>query len=178
MIIIFLNICKKQNPNTEKEVNQDLIDWLNTLSKGQDIIANEFNTKEGETRPPKRYNSGSLILAMENAGKLIEDEELREQIKSSGIGTSATRAETLKKLVKIKYLSLNKKTQIITPTKIGLAVYDVVEKELPSLLNSEFTASWEKGLAQVADGKVTEEEFMQKLNDYVSSSVNKLKKAV
>ena len=118
-----------------------------------------FQIKEGETSPPKRYNSGSIILAMENAGQLIEDEELRAQIKGSGIGTSATRAEILKKLIHIKYLALNKKTQIITPTLLGEMVFDVVGHSIRSLLNPELTASWEKGLNYVAEGEVRTESY-------------------
>ena len=128
----------------------------------------ELYIKEGETTPPKRYNSGSMILAMENAGQLIEDEELRAMIKGSGIGTSATRAEILKKLVTIKYLALNKKTQIITPTKLGEMVYDVVDSSLRPLLNPELTASWEKGLNYVAEGTITPEEYMEKLDHFVT----------
>ena len=123
--------------------------------------------KEGETTPPKRYNSGSMILAMENAGQLIEDEELRAQIKGSGIGTSATRAEILKKLFHINYLSLNGKTQIITPTMLGEMVYEVVNDSIVHLLNPELTASWEKGLAYVAEGSITTEEYMEKLTGFI-----------
>lgn len=162
-------------PRLIKDNNKNLSNWLNDKAVGDNITASTFEVKEAETKPPSRYNSGSLILAMENAGKLIEDEELREQIKTSGIGTSATRAETLKKLVKIKYLALDKKTQIITPTNLGNKVYLSVKEALPSMLRPDFTASWEKGLTQVAEGKVSEEEFMKKLNNYVASSVNKLK---
>ena len=128
--------------------------------------------KEGETSPPKRYNSGTIILAMENAGQLIEDEELRAQIKGSGIGTSATRAEILKKLIHIKYLSLNGKTQIITPTLLGEMVFDVVENSIRSLLNPELTASWEKGLTYVAEGQITSEEYMVKLENFIASRTN------
>ena len=119
-----------------------------------------LDIKEGKTSPPKRYNSGSLMLAMENAGQLIEDEELRAQMKGSGIGTSATRGEILKKLFNIKYLSLNKKTQIVTPSMLGEMVYDVVQNSIRSLLNPELTASWEKGLNYVAEGDITSEEYM------------------
>ena len=128
--------------------------------------------KEGETSPPKRYNSGSMILAMENAGQLIEDEELRAQIKGSGIGTSATRAEILKKLVNIKYLALNKKTQVITPTLLGEMIYDVVDHSIKSLLNPELTASWEKGLTYVADGDITPDEYMRKLEQFIITRTN------
>ena len=137
------------------------------LKKGDIIKFRSFEIKEGETSPPKRYTSGSMILAMENAGQLIEDEELRAQIKGSGIGTSATRAEILKKLVNIKYLSLNEKTQVITPTMLGEMVNDVVYASIRQLLNPELTASWEKGLTYVAEGSVTEEEYMQKLDAFV-----------
>ena len=131
--------------------------------------------KEGETSPPKRYNSGTIILAMENAGQLIEDEELRAQIKGSGIGTSATRAEILKKLVNIKYLALNKKTQIITPTLMGEMIYEVVNSSIRPLLDPALTASWEKGLTMVADGTITEDEYMKKLDDFVSRRTNIVK---
>ena len=141
---------------------------LKSLKKDTLLPVNEFYIKEGETTPPKRYNSGSMILAMENAGQLIEDEELRAMIKGSGIGTSATRAEILKKLVTIQYLALNKKTQIITPTKLGEIIYDVVDNSLRSLLNPELTASWEKGLNYVAEGSITPEEYMAKLDHFVT----------
>ena len=131
-----------------------------------------YEIKEGETSPPKRYNSGSMILAMENAGQLIEDEELRAQIKGSGIGTSATRAEILKKLVANKYLALNKKTQIIAPTLMGEMIYDVVNASIRSLLNPELTASWEKGLTYVAEGSITSDEYMEKLTNFIKSRTN------
>ena len=137
------------------------------LKKGMKLPIKDFEIKEGETSPPKRYNSGSLILAMENAGQLIEDEELRAQIKGSGIGTSATRAEILKKLVNIEYLALNKKTQVITPTLLGEMVFDVVNHSIRSLLNPELTASWEKGLTYVANGEITPEEYMEKLESFI-----------
>ena len=140
---------------------------LMELKKGQILPVREFEIKEGETSPPKRYNSGSMILAMENAGQLIEDEELRSQIKGSGIGTSATRAEILKKLVNNKYIALNKKSQIITPTLLGEMIFDVVSASIRSLLNPELTASWEKGLTYVAEGSITQEEYMQKLEKFV-----------
>ena len=128
--------------------------------------------KEGETSPPKRYTSGSMILAMENAGQLIEDEELRAQMKGSGIGTSATRAEILKKLVANKYLMLNKKTQVITPALLGEMIYDVVDASIRPLLDPKLTASWEKGLTQVAEGEITSDVYMAKLNDYVTRRTN------
>lgn len=148
--------------------NPELIALLQTLKKGMILPVMAFTVKEGETSPPKRYNSGSMILAMENAGQLIEDEELRAQIKGSGIGTSATRAEILKKLVNIKYLNLNKKTQVITPTLLGEMVFDVVNVSMKQLLNPELTASWEKGLTYVAEGTITPEEYMQKLERFVT----------
>ena len=131
-----------------------------------------FVIKEGETSPPKRYTSGSMILAMENAGQLIEDEELRAQIKGSGIGTSATRAEILKKLVNIKYLALNGKTQVITPTLLGEMIFDVVGASIKQLLNPDLTASWEKGLTYVAEGSITPEEYMEKLERFVAGRTN------
>ena len=140
------------------------------------LILKGMNIKEGKTSPPKRYNSGSMILAMENAGQLIEDEELRAQIKGSGIGTSATRAEILNKLVKINYLKLNKKTQIITPAQQGELVYEVVYSSIRSLLNPELTASWEKGLTYVSEGSISEEEYMQKLTGFVSRMTEGVKK--
>lgn len=140
---------------------------MQKLKKGDILSIGGLGIKEGETSPPKRYNSGSMILAMENAGQLIEDEELRAQIKGSGIGTSATRAEILKKLFHIKYLSLNKKTQIITPTLLGEMIFDVVNCSIRQLLNPELTASWEKGLTYVAEGSITEQEYMDKLERFV-----------
>lgn len=148
--------------------NQAFIAMLGTLKKGMALSVKEFTIKEGETSPPKRYTSGSIILAMENAGQLIEDEELRAQIKGSGIGTSATRAEILKKLFNIKYLSLNTKTQVITPTLLGELIYDVVNASIKQLLNPELTASWEKGLTYVSEGSITSEEYMQKLENFVA----------
>ncbi len=144
------------------------LEVLKGLKKGMCFPVQRLTIKEGETSPPKRYNSGSLILAMENAGQFIEDEELRAQIKGSGIGTSATRAEILKKLVTIKYLALNKKTQIVTPSQLGEMVYDVVDSSIRSLLNPELTASWEKGLTYVAEGSITEEVYMDKLERFIS----------
>ena len=154
--------------SNESEVDAGLFELLKDVKKGSVLPVSELAVKEGETSPPKRYNSGSIILAMENAGQLIEDEELRAQIKGSGIGTSATRAEILKKLVTIKYLALNKKTQIITPTQLGEMIFDVVDNSLRSLLNPELTASWEKGLNYVAEGTITPDEYMQKLDHFVS----------
>lgn len=156
--------------------DQSFIDAVLSLKKGMKLAVNELIIKEGETSPPKRYSSGTLILAMENAGQFIEDEELRAQIKGSGIGTSATRAEILNKLVKISYLSLNKKTQIVTPALLGELVYEVVNASIRSLLNAELTASWEKGLAYVEEGKITTEEYMEKLEGFVGRMVNGVKK--
>ena len=153
---------KDQSSDTE------LFDAIKALRKGAVLPVRSLDIKEGETSPPKRYNSGSIILAMENAGQLIEDEELRAQIKGSGIGTSATRAEILKKLIHIKYLGLNKKTQIITPTLQGEMIYDVVDNSIRSLLNPELTASWEKGLTYVAEGSITSDEYMKKLDDFIT----------
>lgn len=152
----------------QENADQTLFEAIKTLKKGDVLPVRSLDIKEGETSPPKRYNSGSIILAMENAGQLIEDEELRAQIKGSGIGTSATRAEILKKLIHIKYLALNKKTQIITPTLQGEMVYDVVDNSIRSLLNPELTASWEKGLTYVAEGTITPDEYMKKLDDFIT----------
>lgn len=165
---------KKGEDAGEDNENQDedLFSLVQKLRKGIQLNVQGFQIKEGETSPPKRYNSGSIILAMENAGQLIEDEELRAQIKGSGIGTSATRAEILKKLIHIKYLALNKKTQIITPTLLGEMVFDVVGHSIRSLLNPELTASWEKGLNYVAEGEITPEEYMVKLERFVQNHTN------
>lgn len=151
------------------------IAMVQRLKKGSALELKGLEIKEGETSPPKRYNSGTMILTMENAGQFIEDEELRAQIKGSGIGTSATRAEILKKLVNIKYLALNKKTQIITPTLMGEMVYDVVAGSIKPLLDPALTASWEKGLTLVAEGNISEEEYMKKLDDFVSRRTNIVK---
>ena len=162
----------EENPGNESgDQNPDsgLFEIIKSLKKGMSLPVKALEIKEGETSPPKRYNSGSMILAMENAGQLIEDEELRAQIKGSGIGTSATRAEILKKLINIKYLALNKKTQVITPTLQGEMVYDVVEHSIRSLLNPELTASWEKGLTYVAEGSITPDEYMTKLDHFITS---------
>lgn len=169
---------REKDAGEEKEAaegSQDLLTALHSLKKNSTIQITDYQVKEGETSPPKRYNSGTLILAMENAGRLIEDEELRAQIKGSGIGTSATRAEILKKLVHIKYLSLNKKTQVITPALMGEMVYDVVSASIRPLLDPALTASWEKGLTLVAEGKITGEEYMQKLDDFVTRRTNIVK---
>lgn len=165
----YLKVVNEENQSQEKSADQKMFERVNALKKGMVLPVSAFEIKEGKTSPPKRYNSGSLILAMENAGQLIEDEDLRSQIKGSGIGTSATRGEILKKLFHIKYLSLNKKTQIVTPTLLGEMIYDVVEHSIRSLLNPELTASWEKGLTYVADGDITPEEYMQKLDHFIVS---------
>ena len=149
-------------------------EFLDTLKKGQKLDIYDMRTKEAETTPPTRYNSGSMILAMENAGKLIEDEELREQIKGAGIGTSATRAEIIKKLERIKYIAINNKTQIITPTEKGEAIYDVVNSSMPDMLNPKLTASWEKGLEMVAKKEIVPDEFMRKLENYINSKFDKM----
>ena len=159
--------------NSEKKETNNL-EILNNLKKGQEINIKNFETKDSETSPPTRYNSGSMILAMENAGKLIEEEELREQIKGAGIGTSATRAEIIKKLEKISYIAINTKTQIITPTKKGEVIYDVVKSSMPDMLNPKLTASWEKGLDMVAKKEIKSDEFMQKLEAYINSKFNRL----
>ena len=160
----------EQNPD-EKESNLEI---LNKLKKGQKVEIVNFEIKDAETSPPKRYDSGGMILAMENAGKLIEDEELREQIKGAGIGTSATRAGIIEKLERIKYIAINEKTQIITPTDKGEAIYDVVFKSIPDMLNPELTASWEKGLDMVAKKEIEPQIFMNKLENYIVSKINKL----
>ena len=168
----YLEIAKDNNK--EDDNGQEENQFLNTLKKGQEIDIYDMQTKEAETTPPTRYNSGSMILAMENAGKLIEDEELREQIKGAGIGTSATRAEIIKKLEKIKYIAINNKTQIITPTEKGEAIYDVVNVTMPDILNPKLTASWEKGLEMVAKKEILPDEFMVKLENYINSKFDKL----
>ena len=157
-----------------KEETAENLEILKTLKKGQEIPVRQYEIKDSETSPPTRYNSGSMILAMENAGKLIEEEELREQIKGAGIGTSATRAEIIKKLEKIKYIAINNKTQIITPTQLGEVVYDTVYQSIPDMLNPKLTASWEKGLDLVAKKEIQPEVFMQKLEQYVKGKVDKL----
>lgn len=157
----------ENNEEEEKSVDGTFFQTIQSLKKGTVLPAQSLEIKEGKTSPPKRYNSGSLILAMENAGQLIEDEELRAQIKGSGIGTSATRGEILKKLFYNKYLALNKKTQIVTPTMEGEMIYDVVDHSIRSLLNPELTASWEKGLNYVAEGTITSEEYMEKLDRFI-----------
>ena len=164
-----------EDNETEEKCDAELVALLMKLKKGDGLTVDEYQIKEGETSPPKRYTSGSIILTMENAGQFIEDEELRAQIKGSGIGTSATRAEILKKLVNIEYLKLNKKTQVLTPTLMGEMIYDVVDSALKPLLNPALTASWEKGLTQVAEGQITSEEYMGKLSDFVTRRTNIVK---
>ncbi len=170
----YQEILKNSKKSSENSDSTDNVEILNSLKKGIEIEVKEIATKEAETSPPTRYNSGSIILAMENAGKLIEDEELREQIKGAGIGTSATRAEIIKKLEKIKYIDINNKTQIITPTKKGETIYDVVNMSMADMLNPKLTASWEKGLEMVAKKEIQPEEFMEKLEKYIKQKVDRL----
>lgn len=168
---------KNQDDNGEEDDNmskEDFIAFVNSANKGDVISVSGFDIREGKTSPPKRYTSGNLILAMENAGNLIEDEELREQIKGSGIGTSATRAEIIAKLVRIKYLNQNNKTQIITPENLGEMIYEVVRLTVPTLLNPEMTASWEKGLEGIVNGTVNGGEYRRKLEDYIRRETNKM----
>ncbi len=173
-------VCMKQGylevlKNKAKEgESTDNLSILASLKKGQELEALNYEIKEAETNPPSRYNSGSMILAMENAGKLIEDEALREQIKGAGIGTSATRAEIIKKLERIKYIDINNKTQIITPTKKGEMIYDITLKSIPDMLNPNLTASWEKGLDMVAKKEIDSATFMEKLEKYIRSKIDKL----
>ncbi len=164
-----------EDKENEEKCDAEFVKLLMELKKGTVIAASSYEIKEGETSPPKRYTSGSIILTMENAGQFIEDEELRAQIKGSGIGTSATRAEILKKLVNIEYLALNKKTQVLTPTLMGEMIYDVVNSSIRPLLDPALTASWEKGLTLVADGDITSDEYMQKLTDFVGRRTNIVK---
>ena len=169
---------ESENEDKEEEVtvDHDFFDKIKSIKKGSEIDVAALSIKEGETSPPKRYTSGTMMLAMENAGQLIEDEELRAQIKGSGIGTSATRAGILEKLVKIKYLGMNKKTQVITPAQLGEMVYDVVDLSIKALLDPKLTASWEKGLTMVAEGEIPAEEYMTKLNDYVGRRTEYVRK--
>lgn len=179
----YLNIAKRQQDNTadmnsksdEAGLTAEMMEKLNAIKKGDTLEVKGFEIKEGETSAPKRYSSGTLILAMENAGNLIEDEELREQIKSCGIGTSATRDNIITKLVKNGYIQLNDKTQIVTPTFLGEVIYDVVKYSINNLLRAEMTASWEKGLTGVADGSITEAEYTEKMNTYVRNNTEKVK---
>jgi DNA topoisomerase-3 len=164
----------KEENNEEQEEVVSNIDILAKLKKNDEINIDNFEVKEGQTNPPSRYNSGNLILAMENAGKLIEDEALREQIKGAGIGTSATRGEIIKKLERIGYIAINSKTQIVTPTKKGEVIYDVVDKSMPDMLNPKLTASWEKGLEMVANKEIQKDIFMEKLEKYIHSKFDRL----
>ena len=172
--------AQSTSKSAEEDQTEDIkcdaafLDILKELKKGMRFPVNGLTIREGETSPPKRYSSGSLILAMENAGQFIEDEDLRAQIKGSGIGTSATRAEILKKLVTIRYLALNKKTQIVTPTQLGEMVYEVVDHSIRSLLNPELTASWEKGLTYVAEGSITPDVYMEKLERFISDRTGRV----
>ena len=169
------NEPKKESKNLEEQPEeQNNLEILKKLKKGEEIEVVNYETKTSETSPPSRYNSGSMILAMENAGKLIEEEELREQIKGAGIGTSATRAEIMKKLERIGYIAINSKTQIITPTDKGEKIYDVVFMSMPDMLNPKLTASWEKGLEMVSSKQIKPDEFMTKLEAYINSKINKL----
>ena len=168
----FLEVLKnRKNDNQEESENLDI---LSNLKKGQEVCVLNYETKDSETSPPSRYNSGGMVLAMENAGKLIEDEALREQIKGAGIGTSATRGEIIKKLERIKYIDINSKTQIITPTKKGEVIYDIVNRSIPDMLNPDLTASWEKGLDMVAKKEIEPKTFMEKLEKYINSKIDKL----
>ncbi len=164
----------EQTVESEAEKEESNLEILKKLKKGQEVETKNYEIKDAETSPPSRYNSGSIILAMENAGKLIEEEELREQIKGAGIGTSATRGEIIKKLERINYIAINSKTQIVTPTKKGEAIYDVVYYSMPDMLNPKLTASWEKGLDMVAKKEIKSDEFMIKLENYINSKFNKL----
>ncbi|WP_029321244.1 DNA topoisomerase, partial [Butyrivibrio sp. AE3004] len=166
---------KNDNEAEDAAADEGLFEVLSKLKKGDKLNLTAANIKEGETSPPKRYNSGTLILTMENAGQFIEDEELRSQIKGSGIGTSATRAGILDKLVKNGYLNLNKKTQIITPTQMGEMIYDTVFVSMKPMLNPSLTASWEKGLTQVEQGEISEDEYMKKLSDFITRRTNYVK---
>lgn len=173
----YLSVMKNSFAKSQdsEENDEAMLQALKKVKKGDILPVEEFSIKEGETSPPKRYNSGSIILAMENAGQLIEDEELRAQIKGSGIGTSATRAEILKKLNTIGYIATNPKTQIITPTMLGEIVYDVVDNSIKQLLNPELTASWEKGLTYVANGEITSDEYLNKLEGFVTRRTQAVK---
>lgn len=172
LTIAGLSSDKKQE---EQKLTDEELAKFASLKKGDAIPVQTFNIKEGETSPPKRYSSGTLILAMENAGQLIEDEELRSQIKGSGIGTSATRDSIITKLVTNKYIALNKKTQIVTPTFLGEIIYDVCLNSIQSLLWAEMTASWEKGLSGVAEGTISKDEYTAKMNKFVCDNTNAVK---
>ena len=166
---------EKAKKEDENQTGKALDSLLLTAKPGDSISVNDFALKEGKTQPPKRYTSGSMVLAMENAGQFIEDEELRQQIKGSGIGTSATRGGIIDKLIAKDFLLLNKKTQILTPSKFGERVYDIVKATIPSLLKPDMTASWERGLEQIENGTITYKEYEEKLNAYVRKNVERLK---
>ena len=165
---------KNSDDENNKEETEDNLEILKTLKKNEKLAVNNFELKDAETSPPTRYNSGNIILAMRSAGKLIEDEELREQIKGDGIGTAATRGEIIKKLVRIQYIQINDKTKVITPTIKGEAIYDVINSSMPDMLNPDLTASWEKGLGMVARKEIKPEVFMEKLEKYINSKFDKL----
>lgn len=169
----YMEVLGTKKDEEKNNINENLT-ILNSLKKGQYLSVQDYETREAETSPPIRYNSGAMILAMENAGKLIENDELREQIKSAGIGTSATRAEIIKKLERIGYININTKTQIITPTEKGEKIYDIINNSMPDMLNPELTASWEKGLDMVAKKEIKPDIFMEKLEKYIKSKINKL----
>ena len=173
----YMEINKNEKEVDKKQENGNILnnlEILKNLKKGEEIEVLNYEIKTSETTPPNRYNSGSIILAMENAGKLIEEEELREQIKGAGIGTSATRAEIIKKLERISYININNKTQIITPTKKGEKIYDIVFLSMPDMLNPKLTASWEKGLEMVSKKEIEPNEFMSKLEKYINNKIDKL----
>ena len=175
----YLEALKGEQTDEDGEQVQDTsssADILKSIKKGQELTLEDIGIKDGETAPPTRYSSGSIILAMENAGKLIEDEKLREQIKGTGIGTSATRAEIIKKLNRIGYIDINAKTQILTPSSKGELIYKVVRWAVPDMLNPQLTASWEKGLEMVANREIVSEIFMEKLEKYVRSKIDKVKR--
>lgn len=169
------NKSREEDTEEQQACDASFVEVISGLKKGAELDLQSYEIKEGETSAPKRYNSGTMILTMENAGQFIEDDELRAQIKGSGIGTSATRAEILKKLVNIKYLDLNKKTQIITPTLLGEMIYEVVSASIKPLLDPRLTASWEKGLSMVAEGSISADEYMVKLDDFVTRRTNLVK---
>ncbi|MBU3090584.1 type IA DNA topoisomerase [Clostridium sp. CM028] len=161
----YLEVLKPDRDSNDSESTN--MKFLSTLKKGQSVEIEDLVVKEGKTSPPKRFTTGSIIIAMENAGKLIEDEELREHIKGSGIGTSATRSGILTKLEKIEYIKSNNKTQVVMPTLLGEIIYDVVKNSIPTLLNPELTASWEKGLTMVTQKEIAGDLYMEKLENYI-----------
>ena len=171
----YLEALKGESNEEDVPAENANAEILKTIKKGQVLNLEDYSIKAGETSPPTRYSSGSIILAMENAGKLIEDEKLREQIKGSGIGTSATRAEIIKKLNRIGYIDINAKTQILTPSNKGELIYKVVRWAIPDMLNPELTASWEKGLEMVAKKEIESEIFMSKLENYVKTKIARVK---